>query len=48
VTSESKAAPFSAAVAERVLGTACEIAGLSAGDARLLRLGENAALGGRC
>ena len=42
VTSKSKAAPFSAAAAARVLGSACEIAGLDAGGARLLRLGENA------
>ena len=42
VTSKSKAAPFSAAAAESVLGTACEIAELDAGGARLLRLGENA------
>jgi Phosphotransferase enzyme family len=36
------AAPFSAATAESVLVTACEIAELDAGGARLLRLGENA------
>ncbi len=42
VTSKSKAAPFSAAAAESVLGTACEIAELDRAGARLLRLGENA------
>jgi aminoglycoside phosphotransferase (APT) family kinase protein len=42
VTSKSKAAPFSAAVAKSVLTTACEIVELDAEDARLLRLGENA------
>jgi hypothetical protein len=42
VTSRSKGAPFSAAAAESVLGTACEIAGLDAVGARLLPLGENA------
>ena len=36
------ALPFSAATAESVLVMACEIAGLDAGGARLLRLGENA------
>lgn len=38
----SMPASFSAATAEKVLITACEIAGLQAGGARLLRLGENA------
>lgn len=42
VTSKSTAGPFGAAAAESVLLTACEIAGLDAGGARLLRLGENA------
>jgi len=41
-TSKSTALPFSAATAESVLVTACEIAGLDARGARLLRLGENA------
>src|ERR1700733_11811089 len=42
MTGKSPAAPFSAATAESVLATACEITGLDAGGARLLRLGENA------
>jgi aminoglycoside phosphotransferase (APT) family kinase protein len=42
VTSKSTAAPFSATTAESVLVTACEAAEMDAGDARLLRLGENA------
>jgi Ser/Thr protein kinase RdoA (MazF antagonist) len=42
VTSKSTAAPFSAAAAESVLATACEIVDLDADNARLLRLGENA------
>ncbi len=41
-TSKSTAGPFGAATAESILVTACEIAGLDAGGARLLRLGENA------
>ena len=42
VTSKSTAAPFSAATAEKVLVTACEIAGLDTEGTHLLRLGENA------
>lgn len=41
-TSKSTALPFSAATAESVLATACEIAGLDVRGARPLRLGENA------
>jgi Ser/Thr protein kinase RdoA (MazF antagonist) len=36
------AAPFSAAVAERVLRVACDVAGLDETGAELIRLGENA------
>jgi aminoglycoside phosphotransferase len=42
VTSKSTAAPFSAATAEKVLVTACEIAKLDTEGTHLLRLGENA------
>jgi aminoglycoside phosphotransferase (APT) family kinase protein len=43
VTDATKdAAPFSAAVAEEVLVTACALAALDGSGARLLRLGENA------
>jgi aminoglycoside phosphotransferase (APT) family kinase protein len=42
VTSKSTPAQFSGATAKSVLVTACEIAELDAGSARLLRLGENA------
>src|ERR1700722_11581747 len=42
MTGESTAAPFSAATAQSILVTASDIAGLDAGGARLLRLGENA------